>query len=55
MAQKPLEEELAAFLLGCVRGPWMNRYAKECFQLWREKYGNHVVNRVKAILKDRLK
>jgi len=50
---KPLEEILAEYVLSLQQGPWMRPYFKECLELWREKYGETVANRVLKIVKDR--
>lgn len=51
---KPIEHHLAEYLLGLQRGPWLKGYARQCFAIWRERYGEHVVLRVKKIVKEKM-
>jgi hypothetical protein len=52
---KPLEEDLAEYLLNLERGVWTKRYNQECLAMWREKYGDLITNRAEAIVKERWK
>jgi hypothetical protein len=52
---KPLEEHLAEYLLGLARGAWTNGYNRLCLALWREKYGDRVVERAERIAREQWK
>lgn len=47
---KPLEQELADYLLSLAPGPWMPRYIQDCLAMWRKDYGERVASKVEAIL-----
>lgn len=52
---KPIAEHLADYLLGLAQGPWSIHYARKCYAMWQEKYGETVVISVKKIVTDRRK
>lgn len=51
----PLEQHLADYLLGLVRGSDTQRYNRECLAMWREKYGEQVVAKVEKLVKEKWK
>ena len=52
---KPIEQDLADYLLGLARGPWTARYNRDCLALWRQMYGNLIATRVEAIVREKWK
>ena len=52
---KPIEEQLAGFLLGLQRGSWSKSYNRQCLALWRAKYGDRVADRVTRIVAEKWK
>lgn len=47
---KPIEESLAEYLLGLVKGPWTPGYQRECLAMWKVQHGERVASKVEAIL-----
>lgn len=52
---KPLEEDLAEYLLSLQRGPWSKQYNRECLNLWRGLYGETIADRVASLVKKKWK
>lgn len=50
---KPLEQHLAEYLLSLTRGPWMKYHIRKCMEMWREKYGDSVADKVEKIVRER--
>lgn len=49
---KPLEEDLAEFLLGMRhRGTLSREYYRACFRLWAEIYGEMIAEKIRAKVK----
>jgi hypothetical protein len=46
----PIEQHLAAYLLGLQRGSWTKAHNRECIALWREKYGDQVASKVERMV-----
>ena len=47
---KPLEQDLADYLLSLARGPWSQHYNRQCLVMWRKEYGDLIADRVEKIV-----
>ena len=52
---KPLEQDLADYLLSLARGSWSKHYNRSCIEMWRKEYGDLIADRVKKIVLERWK
>lgn len=52
---KPLEEQLADYMINLARGSWTKDYNRRCLAMWRELHGEVVVARVEKIVRERWK
>ena len=49
----PIEQTLAAYLLGLTRGPWTKDYNRRCLAMWRTTYGDLVAMRVENLVREK--
>lgn len=52
---RPLEEDLAEFVLGMQRGPGWRAYVRECLVFWAQHYGEKTAEKAKSIINARMK